>query len=94
MSVKTDNKDYIAVVGKRKSAIARIRLLEKKVKGIEIIINEKDYKEYFPYFQWQEMVLKPLTLTGQENIAFSIKVHGGGPKGQVDAVKHGIDRES
>ena len=90
MSVKTDNKDYIPAVGKRKCAIARIRLLNKKVKGVEIIVNEKDYKEYFPYFEWQELVMKPILLAGQENISFSIKVHGGGPKGQVDAVKHGI----
>jgi len=90
MSAKTENKDYIPAVGKRKSAIARVRLLNKKAKGIEIIVNDKDYKVYFPYFQWQEAVLRPLTLTGQDNVAISIKVHGGGPKGQVDAVKHGI----
>ncbi|MBT6691501.1 30S ribosomal protein S9 [Candidatus Parcubacteria bacterium] len=90
MSVKTDNKEYTPAVGKRKCAIARIRLLNKKVNGIEIIVNEKDYKVYFPYFEWQEAILKPIILAGQENIAFSIKVHGGGPKGQSDAVRHGI----
>lgn len=87
---ETKTKTYIPAVGKRKSAIARIRILKGKPKGIKITINDKDYKDYFGYFEWQEEILKPLRLTGQENIAISIKLHGGGPKGQVDAVKHGI----
>ena len=57
---------------------------------VKITVNDKDYKEYLPYFQWQELILKPLNLVGRDNITISVKVHGGGIKGQVDAIKHGI----
>ena len=75
--------NYTFAVGKRKTAIARVRLLPEKVQGINIIVNEKDYKEYFPYFEYQEDILKPLKLVGVEHMSISIKVHGGGLKGQV-----------
>ena len=82
--------NYTPAVGKRKRAIARIRVLHKKTKGIKITINDKDYKDYLPYFEWQDTILEPLKLTGKDNIAISIKIFGGGIKGQVDAIKHGI----
>ena len=90
MAVNKENKDYIPAVGKRKRAIARIRIIKDNAKGIKITINDKDYKEYLPYFQWQELILKPLNLVGRDNVTISIKVEGGGIKGQVDAIAHGI----
>jgi len=90
MAVKKENKDYIPAVGKRKRAIARIRIIKDNAKGVKITVNDKDYKEYLPYFQWQELILRPLNLVGRDNITISIKVQGGGIKGQVDAIKHGI----
>ena len=90
MAIKKENKEYIPAVGKRKRAIARVRIIKNNVKGLKITINDKDYKEYLPYFQWQELVLKPLKLVGRDNITISVKVQGGGIKGQVDAIKHGI----
>jgi len=92
MGKKTENKDYTPAVGKRKCAVARVRILKQSAKGINIIINDKDYKVYLPYQDWQETVLKPLKVVGQDNIALSIKVHGGGTKGQVEAIRHGISR--
>ena len=92
MKVKTDNRDYIPAVGRRKCSVARVRILHDKGKGIKIIVNGKNFKEYLPYFEWQESILKPIKLTGQDNINISIKVEGGGIKGQVDAIKHGISR--
>ena len=82
--------NYTPAVGKRKRAIARIRVLNKSTKGINIVINEKDYRKYFPYFEWQDIILEPLKLTGKDNISITIKIYGGGIKGQVDAIKHGI----
>ena len=82
--------NYTPSVGKRKRAIARIRVLNKSTKGINIIVNDKDYREYFPYFEWQNIILEPLKLTGKDNISITIKIYGGGIKGQVDAIKHGI----
>ncbi len=81
---------YIPAVGKRKAAIARVRLLPDKVSEIKITINGKDYKEYLPYFEWQEMILHPLKAVGQDKVAISIRVLGGGIRGQVDSIRHGI----
>ncbi|MFA5126532.1 MAG: 30S ribosomal protein S9 [Patescibacteria group bacterium] len=81
---------YIHAVGKRKAAIARARLLPEKVNEIKITINGKDFKEYFPYFEWQEMILHPLRAVGKDKIAVSIRVLGGGIRGQVDSIKHAI----
>ncbi len=83
---------YVPAVGRRKTAIARVRILDKKVTGIQITVNGKDYKEYFPYFEWQDQVLEPLRVAGRENIAITVKVQGGGQRGQAEGVRHGIAR--
>jgi len=90
MAINKDNKDYIPAVGKRKRAIARVRIIKNNVKGLKITINDKDYKEYLPYLEWQELILRSLKLAGRDNITISIKVAGGGIKGQVDAIRHAI----
>ena len=92
MAHKKTNKDYIPAVGKRKTSIARVRLLHDKVNSIKIIINEKDYTEYLPYFELQNIVLEPLKKVDQDKVSISVKVHGGGPKGQAEAIRHGISR--
>ena len=45
-----------------------------------------------PYNEWQEIVLRPLRTVGEDNISLSVKVHGGGIKGQAEAIRHGISR--
>lgn len=92
MAAKKDNKDYIPAVGRRKRAIARVRILTAKAKAIKITINDKDYTQYFPYKEWQDITLKPLKMTGQDAIVISVRVEGGGFKGQAEAVCHGISR--
>lgn len=92
MAVNKENKEYIPATGKRKRAIARVRIIKDNARGIKITVNDKDYKEYLPYFQWQELILKPLNLVGRDNITISIRVAGGGIKGQVDAIRHGISK--
>lgn len=83
---------YLFAVGKRKTAVARVRLHFKSDKaGIEI--NSKTYQEYFPYFESQQLVeqpLKKLNLLGKYFI--SIKVSGSGKHAQAEAIRHGIAR--
>lgn len=82
---------YIFAVGKRKTAVARVRLHKNKSGSIEI--NGKPCTEYFPYFEFQQLVeqpLKKLNLMGKYFI--SIKVAGGGKHSQAGAVRHGIAR--
>ena len=82
-------RQYIYSVGKRKAAIATIRLFENG-QG-QIIINNKDYKSYFPLLKHQNAILSPLVLCAKKDIVdLSIMVKGGGTTGQVDGIKHGI----
>ena len=83
--------DFTRSVGRRKSAVARVRLMPKGKGKIEV--NGKEYKEYFPTFQLMQKVMAPLETVGKvDAFDFSIKVIGGGPIGQADAVKLGIAR--
>lgn len=81
---------FLYEVGRRKSAIARIRLYPNdENKGI--IINQKKIEDYFPYFEYQKNIKEPLRVTGLENqFLFTIKVKGGGNRGQAEAIRHGI----
>ncbi|PIT90726.1 MAG: 30S ribosomal protein S9 [Candidatus Komeilibacteria bacterium CG10_big_fil_rev_8_21_14_0_10_41_13] len=83
---------YTYAVGKRKTATARVRFYSKDSRN-EIMVNEKSYKEYFPTFELQKIVeeaLQKVNMFGKNYI--SIKVQGGGKKGQAEAVRHGIAR--
>jgi len=82
---------FIRVVGRRKNAVARVRLMPKGKGKIEI--NGQDYKKYFPYFELNQKIIAPLVLVGKEKaFDFSIKVVGGGKSGQAEACRHGISR--
>lgn len=88
---KRVRRSYLYAVGRRKKAIARTRLF-KKGEG-KIIVNEKEYNKYFPTTQLQKNVIQPLEAIGMlKDFNFSIKVQGGGDKGQAEAVRHGISR--
>jgi small subunit ribosomal protein S9 len=82
--------DVMRSVGRRKTAAARVRLSPGNGK---ITINGKDFKEYFPYFEWQNIVTAPLTSVGKDKtFDVSVKIVGGGQKGQAIAVQLGIAR--
>ncbi len=93
LAVKTEKKlSYLYAVGRRKTAIARVRLYPKENKN-ELVVNSKDYRKYFPYFEWQAIVeqpLKKLDLLGKYYI--TVKVLGGGPRAQAEALRHGLSR--
>lgn len=77
-------------VGRRKTASARVRITTGKG---EVVVNGKSLAEYFPVDIWQQSVLSPLVVTGKEKgMDVSVKVVGGGPHGQAQAVRHGIAR--
>jgi len=81
---------YIATVGRRKQAVAQVRLYEGG-KGI-IIVNGMRAAEYFPG-EGYSIIAQPLKATGHSrDFNFSVLVKGGGKSGQVDAVKLGIAR--
>ena len=81
---------YIETIGRRKEAVARVRL-SKETPGI--VINDKTLEQYFPLLSMQNKVLCPFKETNIENKFFiSIKVKGGGMTGQAEAIRLGISR--
>lgn len=82
---------FIPTVGRRKRAIARVRLI-KNGKGT-ITVNGKKFDEYFTTYDLRDSVVSPLRVTGQETaVDISAKVSGGGIRGQAEAVRHGVSR--
>ena len=83
---------YLYAVGRRKTSTARVRLYTKESKK-GIIVNQKDYKEYFPFFEYQLQVEAPLKKVDMfDKYYITVKVEGGGKRGQAEAVMHGIGR--
>jgi small subunit ribosomal protein S9 len=78
-------------VGRRKSAVARVRLYAGEGK---IYVNGKTSREYFGGRDiHQAVLLEPLRLTGTaERFDIYVSVVGGGIAGQAGAVRHGISR--
>ena len=80
---------YMAV-GRRKCAVARVRLMPGEGR---IIVNGKTLPEYFGRRILQIMVKEPLHATGTlDKFDIIAKVEGGGVTGQAGAVRHGIAR--
>ncbi len=82
--------DVINTIGRRKKSIARIYLT--KGKG-NVIVNGKDYKEYFPTIALQYRINQPFTLTDNvEQYDVKVNVSGGGITGQAEAIRLAVSR--
>ncbi len=76
--------------GRRKTAIARVRLASGTGK---IVINGRPLENYFPVETQRVIVAQPLTVTGTaDKYDAQVTVIGGGPNGQAGAVRHGLAR--
>jgi small subunit ribosomal protein S9 len=76
--------------GRRKTAIARIRLAAGTGK---IVVNGRALEAYFPVEALRATVTQPFVVTGTtDKFDAQITVSGGGPAGQAVAVRHGISR--
>lgn len=82
--------DVINTIGRRKASIARIYLSAGEG---SIVINGKDFKEYFPQGNIQFNLTDPFTTVEVEN-QYDVKVNvkGGGYKGQAEAIRLAISR--
>ena len=78
-------------IGRRKNAVAKVTLLPGK--GL-LVINNKPGESYLQYnSQYINTVKAPLQTLGlQDNYDLYINTHGGGIKGQTDAIKLGLSR--
>ena len=76
--------------GRRKTAIARVRLATGSGK---ITVNGRAFENYFPLETLRSTAAQPLAVTSTtEKVDANINVSGGGPNGQAGAVSHGIAR--
>ncbi len=92
---------YYETVGRRKSAVARVRIYTKKASdevntddGAIITINDKDYREYFHNNEELGNTIEaPLKkLKSVNRFKATVKVSGGGTTGQAEAIRHGLSR--
>ena len=87
----TEKNKYIEAVGRRKTSVARVRLA-KGAKG-GIVVNGKDYGEYFPTKELQKLVKESLVATAMDGaVHLTVKVTGGGIHSQAEAIRLGIAR--
>jgi len=85
-----EKQEYFYGTGKRKTAVAQVRLLPGNG---AIIVNGKPYEELFPRLEHRRMIVQPLLVTdslGKYNAV--VKISGGGISGQGGAISHGIAR--
>lgn len=104
MPKKPKEMQFYQAVGRRKDAVARVRLYitgkekaatvnGKKINQGEIIVNDKALTAAFTNPVDQKRLVIPLELTNSlDRFAISIKVNGGGMNGQLEAIMHGLSR--
>jgi small subunit ribosomal protein S9 len=85
-----EKKKYFNGTGRRKTSVARVRLLPGEG---AVIINGKPLEELFPHPDQRRTILQPLLVTDNlGKYSAMIKVAGGGLSGQTGAISHGIAR--
>lgn len=90
MARSKKREDYTFAVGRRKSASARARVHRGRKKSL---INEIPIEEYFPNQVMQTIWEKPFKITDTLGKYYAtVKVKGGGKKGQLEASVHGVSR--
>ncbi len=81
---------FIWGTGRRKNAIARVRICEGSGK---FLINNREVKDYLPRIYWALQATEPLKVAAVEGkIDVFVNAHGGGLTGQAGAVRLGVAR--
>ena len=82
---------YLEGVGRRKTAVARIRLIPQGEKTF--LVNGKPIDTYFPAIELQQTAKAALErMSCLDKFGISVKVRGGGITAQAEAIRHGIAR--
>ncbi|MEI6179122.1 MAG: 30S ribosomal protein S9, partial [Chloroflexales bacterium] len=86
-----DVKRYYQGTGRRKTAVARVRLFPGNG---EFVVNDKQPEDYFgPRDLLQREIRQPLQITNNlDSFNVLVKVRGGGVHSQAGAVRHGVAR--
>ncbi len=82
---------YLESVGRRKTAVAVVRLFTKGKK--EFTVNNKTMEEYFPTFELRELCSSALKkMKFFDKFKVTVRVSGGGANAQAEAIRHGTAR--
>ncbi len=82
---------YIEAVGRRKTAVARVRATSAAKNSF--LINDKPLEKYFATPELQGIATSPITREGfVGKYAITVKVAGSGIHSQAEAVRHGLSR--
>jgi small subunit ribosomal protein S9 len=82
---------YFEAIGRRKTAVARVRLYTKGEK--EFIVNNKPYQKYFDMPEDQETAISSMKkMKCLDKFSVTVKVSGGGHSSQAEAIRHGTAR--
>jgi len=85
-----NDKGYFYATGRRKNAVARVRLFPG---AGAVVINGEPYEKLIPQERLRKAIMEPMVVTdSQERFSVSVKVTGGGYVGQAGAIRHGIAR--
>ncbi len=87
----TASKKYIETIGRRKEAIARVRVTFGGTKP-SFIVNEKPLEDFFPQKELQMVVREALNLVEKGNVIMTAQVKGGGIRAQAEAIRLGTAR--
>jgi len=83
-------KPLIQTTGRRKRAVARVRV---RAGSGKITINQRDVEEYFPSETHRMILTEPLRMTNTADVYdVDASIDGGGVSGQAGALRHGIAR--
>ena len=87
---------YYQGLGRRKSAIVRVKMLSAKAKlkiPESIKINGRSLPDYFPLSELQDVITAPFKAVNfEDNFEVNALAKGGGPHGQAEALRLGISR--
>jgi small subunit ribosomal protein S9 len=85
---------YIEAIGRRKRALARVRIWDNDSdKEFNLTINNKNYLDYFKNIEFRKIVEAALKkIKAVKNYKVTVKVTGGGPRGQAEAIRLGLSR--
>ncbi len=83
-------RSYLSAIGKRKTAIARVKLYQDG--SGKVMVNDKEVKEYF-HGTAIENALYPLIIANKKSdVDIEVRIVGGGMTSQSDAMRHAISR--
>ncbi len=90
--MSTKDTQYYEGVGRRKTAVARVRIMTNDKKG-SVVVNDKSLEEFFGIEELRKVVISPLEeVSKKEDFFVSVKVRGGGQRGQAEAIQLGLAR--